>query len=363
MKTSNKDCALKIMSLTEDFSEYCHLYEESIDRSVYLLPSYLRSVQMAEGSPVIIMVLFDDDKMAMIPYVKRRINDIPIFRELEYEYWDIVTPHEYSYAITNADDTEERNDLINQLFLHVGYYCERENIVSEFIRFDPFRSDINCISSHYNVRNSCNNIYIDLRKSINDIRGKFHNSVKKNIKRAQEFGLNFSQVGKNDENINMFISLYSETMHRLKADDYYFFSEEYFYSLIKECEGASLFFIRDENARLIAASILLHHEWIGHHHLTGYKEESVLKRPNDYMLYSLINWGIANGLQYLHLGGGSENICNFKSKFSDTKLPYYIGWRIHNQNVYQLLCDLWKDENNKSYKQEFNYFPLYRLRF
>lgn len=363
MKTSNKDCDLKIMSLNEDFSEYCHLYEMSTNRSVYLLPSYLKSIQLAEGYPVIIMVLFDDEKMAMIPYIKRRINDIPIFAELDYEYWDIISPYEYSYAITNVDDPDERDYLINQLFLQIGYYCERENIVSEFIRFDPFLSDINCISSLYKVRNSCNNIFINLIDSINDIRKKFNNSVKKNIKRAQDCGLRFSQARENDENINLFISLYRESMKRLGADDYYYFSEEHFYSLIKECEGASLFFIRDDSARLIAGSILLHHEGIGHHHLTGYKEDSILKRPNDYMVYSLINWGIANGLQYLHLGGGSENICNFKAKFSDTKLPYYIGWRIHNQNVYQLLCDLWREVNDISNEHEFNYFPLYRLRY
>ncbi len=362
MKTYNKNCDMKIMSLTEDYSEYCRLYERSTERNVYLLPSYLRSIEMAEGYPVIIMVLFDDGKMAMIPYIKRRINDIPIFRELEYEYWDIITPHEYSYAITDVDDPEERNDIIDQLFRHVGYYCERERIVSEFVRFDPFHTDISCIKSYYNIRKSCDNIYIDLRKNINDIRKSFHNSVRKNIKRAEECGLTFSKARINNENINLFISMYRDSMQRLGADNYYFFSEEYFYSLIKECEGASLFFIRDDNDQVIAGSILLHYGWIGHHHLTGYKEESVLKRPNDYMVYSLINWGKVNGLQYLHLGGGAENICKFKAKFSDTKIPYYVGWRVHNQKVYQLLCDIRREENDKAYEEVLNYFPLYRLR-
>jgi CelD/BcsL family acetyltransferase involved in cellulose biosynthesis len=149
-------------------------------------------------------------------------------------------------------------------------------------------------------------------------------------------------------------------MQRLKANDYFYFSVDYFRTLIKDCEGSSLFIIRNKSNQPIAASILLHYGDIGHHHLTGYAPETELLRPNDYMIYSLINWGKSNQLQYLHLGGGALSICKFKAKFSNERIPYYVGYRVHIQEAYQLLCDIWRKENNLSQLAE--YFPLYRLK-
>ncbi len=360
MKTFNLHNGLNILPLEDNFSEYGELFAEVNKKSVYFLPSYLKSVCYAEKYPLKIMVFAENEKIAMISYIIRRINDLPFFRKLEYELQDIISPYEYSYPISNIKDSDECNSLFIKLFDSVGNYCKNNNIISEFIRFDPFLSNYNCIKSSYIIRKSCDNIYIDLRKDIGEIWKSFHSSAKKNIKRAISSDLKFLHANKTDENINLFIKLYRSSMQRLKAYDYYYFSDEYFTRLIQECEGASLFFIRDKNNRTVAASILLYYEDVAHHHLTGYISEVTSFRPNDYMIYSLIQWAKIHNLNYLHLGGGSESICNFKSKFSDLKIPFYIGCRIHNEEIYQLLCDMWRKETN--FLQHSDYFPLYRWR-
>jgi len=359
MSISNMDQCFKILSLQDDFLEYSRLFSEMKEKSVYFLPSYLRSVQHAEKHPLIIMVFVDDDRIALIPYVKRRINDLSSFRGLKHELWDIITPHEYSCAISNVTDRAERNCVIQQLFRHVENYCKKENIVSEFVRFDPFLTDIKCIESYYTCRKACDNIYIDLRIDNTEIYNPFHRSVRKNLKRALTSGLTFRQCDKTDESVDLFIKLYWTLMKRLRTNDYFYFSIDYFRALIKDCEGSSLFFVRDKNNRPIAASILLHYGNIGHHHLTGYVAEATALRPNDYMIYSLINWGKSNNLHYLHLGGGVQSICNFKAKFSNERIPYYVGYKVHNQEAYQLLCDILGKDNN--FSQHSDYFPLYRL--
>lgn len=359
MTASKKGRFLKVLSLEDDFLEYSSLFAEMEEKSIYFLPSYLRSVQYAERYPVEIMVFVEHDKIAMIPYVRRRINDLPLFGELIDELWDIITPHEYSGAISNVTDTTEHNYLIQQLFRHVENYCEKENIVSEFVRFDPFLTDIECIEAHYRCRKASDNIYVDLRKDSTEIYNNCHRSTRKNINRALTSGLAFRQSDGIDEDIDLFVKMYWTSMQRLKANDYFYFSVDYFRALIKDCEGSSLFFVHDKSNQPIAASILLHYGNIGHHHLTGYIVEATSLRPNDYMIYSLIHWGKSNNLQYLHLGGGSETICNFKAKFSNERIPYYVGHRVHNQEAYQLLCDIWRKENK--FSQHSDYFPLYRM--
>ncbi len=359
MKVFNNHNGSKVLSLDDDFLEYSRLFSKAVDKSVYFLPSYLKSVQCAERYPVKIVVFVENNKFAMIPYIRRRINDLPLFKKLKHECWDIISPHEYSYAISNITDKVERNSLFVKLFSAVANYCKETNVISEFVRFDPFLSDINCIKSNYNIRKSCDNIYIDLRRSNDEIWKTFHSSARKNIKRALGSNLSFLQTEKDEENIDLFIKLYSASMERLKADRYFYFSDEHFKTLIGNCEGASLFFVNDKNNQHIAASILLHYENVAHHHLTGYTIESTALRPNDYMIYSLVNWGKVHNLQYLHLGGGAESICNFKAKFSDKRIPFYVGYRVHDREMYQLLCDIWQRKNDSF--QHSAFFPLYRL--
>jgi len=357
-KVIMKNNGFKILSLENDYFEYSDLFNKIKKKNIFFHPSYLKSVQYAEKYPVKIMVFVENEKIMMIPYVFRRINDLPLFNKLKYELLDIISPYEYSYIFSNITKEAEYNSLLNKLFKSVENYCKNNNIVTEFIRFDPFLSKVNYTNTNYFIRKSCDNVYIDLRKESKEIIKSFHRSVKKNINRAVASNLKFIQADKKDENIDSFINLYRNSMQRLKADDYYYFSDEYFRRLIKDCESVSLFFVQDENNPPFAASILLHYGDVAHHHLTGYNKESKCFRPNDYMIYSLIHWAKNSGLKLLHLGGGSESICKFKSKFSNTKIPYYIGYKVHNLRMYQVLCNIWR-KKNKNYKNS-EYFPLYR---
>jgi hypothetical protein len=358
MRTFEKYSSLRILSLDDDFEEYCSLFSDMEQKNVYSLPSYLKSVQFAEKYPVQIMVLAKGDRIVMTPYIKRRINDLPLYRELKQELWDIITPHEYCCAASNVEDPTERIDLIQDLFDHVADYCGRQNIVSEFFRFDPFLMDIKYVETSFICRKSCDNIYIDLRKDSAEIYRDLAHSVRKNVKRAVASELIFCEAERTNENVDSFIHLYWASMRRLRADNYFYFSENYFRALIKKCQSARLFIILDNASQPVAASILLFYGDIGHHHLTGYSSEAAHLRPNDFMIYSLIEWGKANNMKYLHLGGGSEAIRNFKGKFSKERIPYYVGYRVHDEVTYGCLCDIWQKENCCSAYPD--YFPLYR---
>lgn len=358
MKTSNRDNGFNILSLDDDFAEYCKLFSRVANSSVYLLPSYLKSVQYAEKCPCHIMLFSENDNFALMAQIKRRINDLAPFRDLDSDYWDFIAPHEYSTVLSNCEEPETKNKLSAKLLKSAGDYCRSQNVISEFIRFDPFLADTAAMESFYDVKVSCRNIYIDLRRSMNEIIGSFHSSVKKNLKKSADSSLSFFPADKTDGNIEIFIKLYWSSMDRLAANNYFYFSREYFYNLIKECEGASLFIVNNKDNQPIAASILLHHGHICHHHLTGYNSGAINLRPNDFMIYSLIQWGQAHHLDYLHLGGGAPSICKFKKKFSPAELPYYIGKRVHNQELYQQLCHIRQKE--PGFPPNSNYFPLYR---
>ncbi|MEW6235203.1 MAG: GNAT family N-acetyltransferase [Candidatus Omnitrophota bacterium] len=351
--------SFKIFDLTEDCAEYDRLAAGIANKSAFFLPSYLKCAQLADRCPIKIMALFKGDRYAMIPYAMRQIRDIPLFREIPQPYRDITAPHEFYCVVSNADSSAEHNDLASELFASIEHYCRDRRIVSEFVRFDPFLTDAETVQRTHLCRKVGDNIYVDLKKDIQQIYDAFDYSVKKNLRRAQSSRLSFRRAEKCAENSEIFRLLYWASMDRLKANPYFYFSHDYFDRLIMECEGSSLFIVSDSHQRPIAASIVLHHDNVCYHHLTGSDQEAASLRPNDFMIYSLILWGISNHYEILHLGGGAESICRFKSKFSKDKIPYYVGARIHDQKSYETLCEIAKKSGISLTNS--TYFPLYRL--
>ena len=107
---------LRVLLLDKNLSEYKSILGMIKNKSVYFLPSYLKSVQIAEYYPIKIVVFYYHDNVAIVPFVHRRINDLPMFHSLEKDYWDIITPHEYSGIILNAEGPAERSILLRGFF-------------------------------------------------------------------------------------------------------------------------------------------------------------------------------------------------------------------------------------------------------
>jgi len=349
---------LQILDLEDDFAGYQRLFGKVRTESAYLLPSYLKAARIGERHPVKVMAFEEQGEIALLPLVIRRLNDLPFFAGLERELWDLVSPYEYSSVATNADSDRERSRLTGRLLDLVAGFCAGGGVVSEFLRCDPFLADLEAVGSRYQVKKSCDNIYIDLRQDLTAISKAFHSSVRKNLRAAATAGLSFSAAEKSAANIARFITLYQGSMQRLGAKEYYYFSPEYFHALLSDCEGASLFFVHDAGGRPVASSIVLHHGSIGHHHLTGCDPEALQLRPNDFMIYSLIQWGQARGLSSLHLGGGPASIREFKGKFSPDRAAYHVACRVHDQELYRELCQIRQREPD--FEPQCGYFPLYR---
>lgn len=349
---------LRVLLLDKNLSEYKSILGMIKNKSVYFLPSYLKSVQIAEYYPIKIVVFYYHDNVAIVPFVHRRINDLPMFHSLEKDYWDIITPHEYSGIILNAEGPAERSILLRGFFSAFDDYCRQERIITEFVRFDPFVTDAAITGTHHEIRHVNDNVYINLKQSEEDIWRSFENTARKNIKTAVRSGLQFCEAEGKEVDVDLFVFLYHGSMRRLGARPYYFFTREYFLSLVRECKGAKLFIVRDPDGTPLAASILLYHGDIAHHHLTGYDDAALSKRPNDFMIYQLILWARNQGLKYLHLGGGADTIRNFKAKFSPLRIPYHIGFKIHNRERYEELCTIWR--KSRAGGGDSAYFPLYR---
>ena len=123
----------------------------------------------------------------------------------------------------NEDDT---HDLASEFVQQFHSYCASTGIVAEFIRFHPLLRNANTFSGLIPVEYVRDTVYIDLRESSDKIwtdRLEGRTGMRFVNREIRCMCAIFSC-----RMYSMLYGLYSETMQRLEADTYYYFTESYF---------------------------------------------------------------------------------------------------------------------------------------
>jgi lipid II:glycine glycyltransferase (peptidoglycan interpeptide bridge formation enzyme) len=160
---------------------------------------------------------------------------------------------------------------------------------------------------------------------------------------------------------DLFIQIYRETMRRLDADPYYFFSTDYFQDLRQGLgPRLHLFSVLAPDCSVAAAGLFTETGGIVEYHLSGTADEYRRLAPTKLMLDRAINWAQAAGNRILHLGGGvgshDDALFQFKTGFSDLRTPFQT-WRV--------ICDHMRYAELTEGEGIFNapidsFFPAYR---
>ena len=272
----------------------------------------------------------------------------------------MITPYGYGGPLIEIKQEKGREEFIKTYFEKYEEYCNKNNIVSEFVRFHPLEKNHDYCKEFYDVSHISNTIYIDLL-SKEVIENNMISKARNKIKKAEKNHLIFEE----DINLNTidnFIKLYYETMDKNNASSLYYFDKEYFYNVFKLKDKVKLFNIRYQGEVVATSIILLGDKWI-HYHLSANTEVGYKLAANNFLLYNVAIWGSENGYQKLHLGGGygGNESPLYKFKYSMNKngiLDFYIGKKIYNKELYEKLVD---EKMLNSKEKESSFFPLYRL--
>ena len=110
-----------------------------------------------------------------------------------------------------------------------GDYCEKNNIVSEFIRFHPIINNAKDFTSIYNVIYNRNTLATNLKDYDDPFTSEFSKSCRKTVRQVLKSGVTY-KITKSPTNLETFKKIYYLNMERKEATDYYFFNDEYFNS-------------------------------------------------------------------------------------------------------------------------------------
>ena len=281
----------------------------------------------------------------MYPFLLNSVNILGY--ELDKEYFDIQGAYGYNGALYSSCSTKFSDDF-SQSILN---FCKENNVIVEFTRFNPIIKNHD-FSKYLSVERMNNNIIVDLTNTEIDMwESSYEHSVRKNVRKAYRNELTTKIYKSNqipDSWIKEFKKIYFATLIRNTADNYYYFNDEYFFNITQNVKGyGTFFFILKEN-KPISCEFVTHNNKYAYSFLGGTLAEYFPYRPNDLLKHEIILYLKDIGVKYFCLGGGtSENdgIYKYKKSFSKNGHVYfYIGKKIHNQEIYNHVCEEWSNK-------------------
>lgn len=311
----------------------------------------------------------DEEDYIIYPFFQRRISELPFAALLPPESkdcLDIISPYGYSgplACITNPGLTEQLWEAFIREFHN---YCIQNNVVAEFARLHPF------IRNHLplekfpdiNIRSNAAVVYVDLTQDESQIWKNMTKGNKSSVSKARRNGVEIIQ-SKTKEAVDTFHQLYISTMERNKAKRSYFFSKKFFNDTIRLLDENVNLFRASYKGKIIAASLFLFKGNLAHYYLSGSDVNFFDLCPNNLLLYQTILWAREQGYKIFNLGGGLEtgdSLFHFKASFSKATAGFYSYTKIHNQGLYDMLCEKKVEyENTRGGRGiQTNYFPQYR---
>ncbi len=363
-----------------DTSKNRELWNKLVDalalKDIYFTPEYAMlfeategEVREAFGGEAQLFFYGNKRNYIIYPFFKRKVSELP-FRELlppESQGWfDIISPYGYSGPIAYISEPKIEGELWQGFVKEFHHYCLQNNIVAEFARLHPyFRNHLLLEKfTDINIVKRAEVVFIDLELDESLIRKSMTKGNKSSVSKARRSGVEISQ-SKSKDDIAAFYQLYTYTMERSEAKRAYFFSGKFFNDTLQLLDNNVELFSARYKDQIIAASLFLFKGDLAHYYLSGSDADFLSVCPNNLLLYQAMLWAKEQGYKIFNLGGGFEpndSLFQFKSSFSKTTTDFYTYSRVHNEEIYEILCQT-KDRYDKMNGLEIpkgDYFPRYR---
>lgn len=301
-----------------------------------------------------------DNNFTSLLFVAEDENDfvaLPlVLRPIEQTLWvDFTSVYGYCGPITNRKNFDFNKVFIDFFQLKLKEYCRENNVVSLFSRLHPLIAQQSIFINMGEVSKLNKTVVIDLKLSPEEQKREYRKSCKSELNQLRRKGF-YVEEAKSTEDVDRFIDIYYETMDRVKASPYYYFSKEYFHSFLSQTYFRNKLLVAKFEDKIIAGAIFTITDKIMQYHLAGTTEEFIKVTPMKLILDEARLLGNNLSMDYLHLGGGvggsdDDSLFRFKSGFSKLSCQFSVWKYIFNEKVYNQLSENKKDSS---------FFPLYR---
>ena len=335
--------------------------------SVFHSAGYHRyTAGFGQGAPYL-AVIGDEECGVAWPYLLRALDDVPSLAGSAR--MDVTSVYGYPGPLVwgcRSDDERVRLafDLIAETWRLQG-------VVSAFTRFNPLLANAQMLpptpawatAGSPGVIQSGSTVSVDLTQTPEEIRAEYGRDLGREIRRGRNAGLE-TVVDVGWEHLPDFAEQYRETMLRLGAADFYFFSQADFERLHQCLPDSAHLLVARLGGIVAAAGLFLDSgeclEW----HLVSAKAELQSLSPSKVLVEDAILWAKSRGFRAMHLGGGrgahADSLLWFKSRFSQRRHQFAVGAWVVDPDYYGHLVRERVASLPVGATLDPSYFPAYR---
>lgn len=326
------------------------------DYEVFFMNEYVTAFMeenRQNGIPILLLYENGDDRAINVVFERDVSEDIHFQGKLEKNrYYDIISPYGYGGFWGTVKDYS----TLNAEYIK---YCNENHYICEFVRFNLF--------SHYSeyypgeVETRTHNVVRSLEMPMDEIWMDFKQKVRKNVKRANTYGLEII-IDDSGKYMDDFLKIYYGTMDRSDAEKQFYFKGAFFEKIMSMSENAIMFHVQFEG-KIISTELVIYGTKNCYSYLGGTNSEYFYTRANDFLKFEIIRWGIEKGLSNFVLGGGygiDDGIYQYKLNFAPHGVKeFYIGRNIFDNDAYEMLIE--KRSREDMSILDSNFFPKYRV--
>jgi hypothetical protein len=288
----------------------------------------------------------------IFPYLKREnlVGDESFF--------DFESAYGYGGPVSNTQDAAFLAAAESAFFTT----CLQRGFIAGFVRFCPWLDNVKLITDSSRVLMDRKTVLMDLTPSEEQIWAEqIHAKHRNVIRKAEREGLTF-EADRSFAHLKEFISIYYDTMKRLKASDFYLFPESYFHQLKETLSGCAFLGLVCYQGKIISAAIFFHQGACAHYHLSGSMAAYQALAPNNLLLYRAALYLKQAGARFFHLGGGTNScpdntLLKFKKRFSPNTRDFCVGKFVFDSKRYDRVCQIWAEKNQEK-EREFGHMLL-----
>lgn len=328
------------------------LQVNNLATDIYYRPEYAALYVTSDNNEPFEFTYCEDMLYVKFRSIKRRIMTVA-GKTLQKELYDLETPYGYGGPLTNSADM----GFLSRAFKSYKTYCAAQNIVCEFIRFHPFNALVRSSTLFDMHSQEREVVVVDLTLST-EKRRALYSKTTRNIVKKTSLSLD---VVTDKLDISSFMALYYRTMQKNDANEFYFFKESYFKSLMK-LEQVYLIGTQ-KGQQLLSIGFFMCCSELAHYHLSANNQDFSKENGNYLLLDAAFEHAKSLGCRYMMLGGGrtssvDDSLFKFKAKFSPIHIPYYIAGLDFLPDVRKTLNRMWLEQQGGD--SILKLFQLYR---
>ncbi len=286
-----------------------------------------------------LFVFQKNNQIYYYPFLLRAIN----IEGVKSEFKDIETVYGYTGPISTTVD----RSFLDEADKAFCEYCKSENIISEFIRFNPLLQNQQYLEGNNTVKliELRDYVAVDLNTIDDSLMTAYTPQNRNKIRKAEKSGVKI-EFDENGNFYSVFVKIYLDNMARLQAAKMYLFSAEFFIGLQEMVLKSGVLLIAKMEEEIIGATVFFKSNLYSHYFLSSVSEAGRKNGVSNLMVHKGLLWAKENNTQIMHLGGGvtaedDDPLLVFKKNFSEKTVKFFIGKRIHNLEVYNGLIKNW----------------------